>query len=183
MRFYIFFLFIFLIGCKTPEARKPVKSASSTFINESVERNKKLIAQEEAFIENIIKKDSLKTYIASESGFWYYYNIKDTATNAYLPKTGDLVNFTFDIKSIDGTTTILSENDNGLQEYLVDQSNQELISGIRDGIKLMKEGEKVTFFFPSHKAYGYYGLENKIGTNIPIQSTITLKSISTSQNN
>ena len=45
------------------------------------------------------------------------------------------------------------------------------------GLKLMKEGETITFLFPSYKAYGYYGIENKLGTNIPIQCTVTLNSI------
>ena len=99
-----------------------------------------------------------------------------------MPKYGDNVVFSYDIKKLSGET-ILSQNETGLQNYVVDQTNQELISGIRDGIKLMKEGETVTFLFPSHKAYGYYGLENRLGTNVPIQSTITLKSINSTENN
>ena len=50
--------------------------------------------------------------------------------------------------------------------YYVDQ--QELFSGLREGLKLMKEGESVTFIFPSQKAYGYYGDDNKIGSNVPL---------------
>ena len=41
----------------------------------------------------------------------------------------------------------------------------------------MREGEMVTFLFPSHKAYGYYGIIDKIGANVPVKSTVTLKSI------
>jgi len=93
-----------------------------------------------------------------------------------MPKTGDVVEFTYNIKDFYGNV-ILTEDENGLQNYLVDQSKQELISGVREGLKLMKEGEKVTFLFPSYKAYGYYGLEKKIGTNLPVQSTVTLHSI------
>ena len=63
------------------------------------------------------------------------------------------------------------------------RSNQDLISGLRDGLKLMKEGETVTFLFPSYKAYGYYGIENKLGTNVPVQSRVTLKSIEQTQEN
>ena len=181
-----FFALLFLVSCffscKTPEARKPVKKTSGTsFIKESAERNKKLIAEEEALITEIIRKDTLNDYIASESGFWYYYNRKDTLSQI-MPKYGDNVVFSYDIKKLSGET-ILSQNETGLQNYVVDQTNQELISGIRDGIKLMKEGETVTFLFPSHKAYGYYGLENRLGTNVPIQSTITLKSINSTENN
>ncbi|MAP53390.1 gliding motility-associated peptidyl-prolyl isomerase GldI [Altibacter sp.] len=169
------FLTLSLSACKTPEARRPVQQKSGSFIKESAERNKKIFQKEEARITKLMKANPERDYIASESGFWYFYNIKDT-TSVKMPEFGDEVTFTFDIKDLAGTT-ILSEDENGLQTYIVDQSNQELISGIRDGIKLMKEGEQVTFLFPSYKAFGYYGIEDKLGTNIPVQSTVTLKSI------
>jgi hypothetical protein len=47
----------------------------------------------------------------------------------------------------------------------------------------MREGETVTFLFPSYKAFGYYGIENKLGTNVPVQSTVTLDTIIPSEEN
>jgi FKBP-type peptidyl-prolyl cis-trans isomerase len=46
--------------------------------------------------------------------------------------------------------------------------------GLRDGIKLMRKNEKVTFLFPSHMAYGYRGDTKRIKTNQPIICTVTL---------
>lgn len=178
---FIISILLFVIACKSPEARRPVKTSSGSFIKESVERNKKLIEEEEALIASLIEKDDTHNYIASESGFWYYYNVQDTISKQ-LAELGDAVTFTYDIKHLDGET-ILSETENGIQNYKVDQTNQALISGIRDGIKLMKAGETITFLFPSHKAFGYYGIENKLGTNVPVQSTVTLKSINSTENN
>ncbi|MCG2431322.1 gliding motility-associated peptidyl-prolyl isomerase GldI [Aequorivita xiaoshiensis] len=178
---YILLFSALITSCKSPEARKPIQSQSGTFIKESAERNKKLYEEEKDYIEKIIAKDSTHNYIMSESGFWYFYNKRDT-TSSDMPDPGDIVKFTYDIKDLNGSM-ILSEKDNGLQQYKVDQSNQELISGVRDGIKLMKEGETVTFLFPSYKAYGYYGIEKKLGTNIPVQSTVTLHSIEQSNEN
>ena len=60
---------------------------------------------------------------------------------------------------------------------------QELFTGLREGLKLMKAGETVTFLFPSQKAYGYYGDENKIGTNIPLICQVTVNSIIKKQTN
>jgi len=173
--FYIIFFYMLLVSCKGPDARHPLQSNSGTFIKESANRNKEIYDKEKNFIETLIAKDSSRTYFSSENGFWYYYNKRDT-TQAQKPEIGDLVKFTYNIKDFNGNN-ILSEEDNGLQHYKIDQSNQELISGIREGIKLMKEGETVTFLLPSYKAYGYYGIEKKLGTNIPVQSTITLHSI------
>lgn len=179
--FYILLFSGLIVSCKSPEARRPVQSQSGTFIKESAERNKKIYDEEKSFIEKLIAKDSTNAYISSENGFWYYYNKRDT-THTEMPDLGDVVNFSYDIKDLNGSV-ILSEKENGLQQYKVDQSNQDLISGVRDGIKLMKEGETVTFLFPSYKAFGYYGIEDKLGTNIPVQSTITLHSIEQSNEN
>ncbi|MBK5212375.1 MAG: gliding motility-associated peptidyl-prolyl isomerase GldI [Flavobacteriaceae bacterium] len=178
---YILLFSGLIVSCKSPEARHPLQSHSGTFIKESAERNKLIYDEEKDYIEKIIAKDSANDYISSENGFWYYYNIKDTATTE-KPDLGDVVKFTYDIKDLNGDV-ILSEKENGLQQYKVDQSNQDLISGVREGIKLMREGETVTFLFPSYKAFGYYGIEEKLGTNIPVQSTVTLHSIEQSNKN
>lgn len=173
--FYIAFFSILIMSCKGPEARMPVQSHSGTFIKESANRNKEIYEEEKTFIKELIAKDSSKTYFASENGFWYYYNKRDTSQTE-KPQIGDFVEFTYNIKDLNGNS-ILTEEESGVQNYKIDQSNQDLISGVREGLKLMKEGEVVTFLLPSYKAYGYYGIENKLGTNIPVQSTINLRSI------
>lgn len=178
---YILAMFVIMVSCKSPEARRPIKSTSGTFIRESVERNKALYQQEEADILAYVNANSEIDFIASETGFWYYYNIKDTL-DITTPKIGDIVVFTYNLKKLNGEI-IQTELESGLQTYKVDQTNQDLISGLRDGIKLMRTGETVTFLLPSHKAFGYYGLENKLGANISIQSQVTLKSIEQSLEN
>ncbi|WP_114491553.1 gliding motility-associated peptidyl-prolyl isomerase GldI [Candidatus Ulvibacter alkanivorans] len=178
---YLLFFCSLILACKSPEARKPVKQSSGTFIEESVERNKKIYEAEKQEILKVMENRPENSYLASDSGFWYYYNSKDS-TATTKPDFGDKITFTYNIKELDGTV-VLSEEENGLQVYKVDQSNQDLISGIRDGVKLMKPGETVTFLFPSYKAYGYYGIQNKLGANTPVQSTITLKSIEQIQEN
>jgi len=163
------------LSCKSPEARRPLQSTSGSFINNSAERNKVLFEKEKVQITNIIEADSTNSYITSESGFWYYYHQKDTL-QIQMPLVGDQIKFSYNLSYLDGTS-ILSKKEIGLQNYRVDQSNQELISGLRDGVKLMKEGETITFFFPSYKAYGYYGITDKLGANVPIQCTVTLNTI------
>jgi FKBP-type peptidyl-prolyl cis-trans isomerase len=48
------------------------------------------------------------------------------------------------------------------------------MAGLREGLKLMKEGESITFIFPSQKAYGYYGDQKNIGSNVPLVCDVTL---------
>lgn len=176
IRILIFGLVFFgMTSCDGQEPRHPVKTHSGSFIKESAEKNKIIYEKERKFLEDLMVRDSTKHYLSSDYGFWYYYNIKDTAATEY-PDVGDYVRFSFDIRNIEDKT-IVSREENGIQHYKIDQSNQELFSGIREGLKLMKEGEEITFLFPSYKAFGYYGLENKVGSNIPIKSTVRLISI------
>lgn len=172
---FIAILLVLLASCKSPEARYPVTQNSGTYISESIERNKKIVASEEEFIEDLIQEDSTREYHASNDGFWYYYNQKSTDTaNVKTPDFGDIVRFDYSIKTLNGEV-IYAEGEKPTKEYAVDK--EELFSGLRQGLKLMKEGETVTFLFPSHKAYGYYGDKNKIGTNVPIITKVTLHNI------
>ncbi len=170
-------LFLLITSCKSPEARKPVTVQSGSFIKESAERNRKLNEREQNRIEAIMAQNPEYDYIASESGFWYYYHTKverDTITAGF----GDLINFDYDIKDLKGNY-IYTQQELGNQEYAMDQ--EELFTGLREGLKLLKPTESATFLFPSQKAYGYYGDNNKIGTNIPLMCRVTVNSITLNQ--
>lgn len=165
---------ILVTGCTQQQARKPLSHSSGTFMKESVERNKKLIAGEEAKIESVIKKDAKSNYIATAKGYWYKYDVKSTATDSITPKKGDVAYFDYEVKDLDGNV-IYTELELRPQVYLVDKQN--IMMGMRDGIKLMKKGEKITFLFPSHMGYGYHGDDRRIGHNQPLMVTIALKDI------
>lgn len=171
----LIFLALAVSGCKSPEARRPVTQNSGSFINESIERNKELVAREEALITKLIEQDSATNYLASPNGFWYFYNKESTdSLNTNTPEFGEIVKFDYSIKSLEGQE-IYAEGELPTKTYAIDK--EELFGGLREGLKLMKEGEVVTFVFPSHKAFGYYGDKKKIGTNIPIITKVTLHSI------
>lgn len=162
---------LIMVSCKQHEsARKPISRSSGSFMKQSVERNKKLVASEEDQIKSIIKNNPKIDYIASKKGYWYYYDVQNT-TDTLTPKKGDVAFFTYEIKDLKGEI-IYSELELRPQTYYVDK--QEIMMGLRAGIKLMHKKEKVNFLFPSHIAYGYHGDNKKIGTNQPIMVTVTL---------
>jgi len=166
----LFIAILIFVSCKQQQARMPISHSSGTFMKESAERNKKLIKGEEGQIDSIIKSNPNIKYIASQKGYWYYYenkNDKDTLR----PKKGDVANFDYEIKDIQGKV-IYSQLELKPQSYIVDKQN--IIMGLRHGIKLMHKNEKVTFLFPSHMAYGYHGDNRRIGTNEPLICTVTL---------
>ncbi len=172
--FLLALIAIFLFtACKSPEPRCPVSKSSGSFIDRSIKHNKKLIAFQEKTIKGIIMKDTLHNYLTSPNGFWYYYNTKiDTVSQT--PDFGDKIVFKYNIQHLDGSP-IYSYAEIPIRKYIMDK--EDLITGLRLGLKLMKEGETITFLFPSYNAYGYYGDADKIGSNMPIKSTVTLESI------
>jgi gliding motility-associated peptidyl-prolyl isomerase len=161
-----------LISCKqSQEARRPVSQSSGTFIKKSVIRNKKLVASEEDLIKAVIKNTPTASYIPSKKGYWYSYITKNEV-DTLSPKKGDVAFFDYEIKDLDGNI-IYSELELRPQLYRVDK--QEIMMGLRDGIKLMHRNEKVNFLFPSHMGFGYHGDNKKIGINQPLWCTVTLR--------
>jgi len=174
-RYIISIAFITFGACKSPEARYPVTQKSGSHISESIVKNQELLEKEIQLIENVISADSTREYKSSDNGFWYTYNTKSNdSSDTNTPEFGDVVEFDYSIATLDGKA-IYAEGEKATKTYAIDQ--EKLFSGLRQGVKLMKEGETVTFLFPSYKAYGYYGDKNKIGTNWPIKTKVTLNKI------
>jgi len=166
----ILFTVLIFCACKSPEPRVPEMVKSGSFLKASAERNKKLNEEESYKIKELISKQTDKDFRSSSSGFWYAYNHKiddDTIT----PDVGDIVNFDYSVSDLYGNTIYKDLN----STYIIDK--QELFTGLREGLKLMKAKEEVTFIFPSQIAYGYYGDSDKIGTNVPLICNVTLNSI------
>jgi gliding motility-associated peptidyl-prolyl isomerase len=167
----VFIALIVASSCKQhQEARRPISQASGSFMKRSVERNKKLITGEEGQIDSIIKSNPKIKYLASKKGYWYTYEIQNKL-DTLTPKKGDVAFFDYEIKDLKGNV-IYSELELRPQTYLVDKQN--IIIGLRDGIKLMHKNEKVNFLFPSHMGFGYHGDNKKIGANQPLLCTVTL---------
>lgn len=161
---------VLLVACKNPQPRYPISQSSGTFLKESAIRNKKLVKDEEQIIDSVMKANPQNQYLASQKGYWYFYNSKNE-TDTKTPQKGDVAFFDYEIKDIKGNI-IYSKEELQHQTYMVDKQN--IITGLQDGIKLMRKNETVTFYFPSHMAYGYRGDTDKIGTNQPIICTVTL---------
>ncbi|MDT0606988.1 gliding motility-associated peptidyl-prolyl isomerase GldI [Croceitalea rosinachiae] len=167
------FTLILFCGCGQPEPRKPVQIKSGSFFKASIERSKKLLAEEEALFKSYIKKDTIHEYFMSDTGFWYRYEAKNE-TSDYELKTNDEILLAYTITNFNGDI-IYSKNDIGIVQHAIDKS--QLFPGLRNAVKLLKEGEKATFLFPSSQAYGYKGDNNKIGPQTPIIASLELLEI------
>ena len=171
---FLFFLLLLGFSCSKIQPRKPINpKPSTTLYFEAIQQNKRLNKIEENKILGLIKNDSLNNYIQSPQGFWYTYinKIEDTLTTA---KKGDKVSLEYNITDLNDSI-IYSKKELGIKNYIVDE--EDFISGLQKGIKLMKIGETITFVLPSYNAYGITGDNNKIGLNQSIKSTVTLINI------
>ena len=166
----LFVITTLMYSCKSPEARMPESVKTGAFLVESAERNKKLNAREQEAIEKMIADSPSIEYLASESGFWYFYTNKIEG-DSVQPEFGDVIDFEFNVSNLQGEEIYGTAN----RTYVMDK--EELFTGLREGLKLMKPSERVTFIFPSQKAFGYYGDDNKIGTNVPLICEVTLNTI------
>lgn len=162
-----------LASCKQQQARMPITQSSGEFLKASAERNIQLNKSEEKQIAAIIKKNPEVTYIASKKGYWYHYDVKNDSVMVN-PKKGDVAYFDYEIKDLKGAI-IYTKEELKPQRYVVDKQN--IMMGLRDGIKLMHKNETVTFLFPSHMAFGYHGDDDQIGTNVPLIVTVTLMDV------
>lgn len=169
--FLILIVSLLILSCKQQQqARMPISRTSGTFMIESAERNKKLIAGEEKQIDSIIKSNPTIVYTTSKKGYWYHYEIKNTI-DTLRPRKGDIATFNYEVKNIKGNI-IYSKEELKTQTYAVDKQN--IMMGLRDGIKLMHKNETVTFLFPSHMGFGYHGDNDRIKINQPLICTVTL---------
>jgi len=155
----LFFVATF-VSCMQPVPRRPVSTSNSSFLENSVSFNKSLNEKEEEIFKELMLHDSITNYISSPNGFWYTYNVK--SENSFNPQFGDQLVYKYEIFDLNGGI-IYSADEIGEQTYFVDQQN--IVEGLRNGLKIMNEGDVITFLFPSHKVFGYLGDENKIGTN------------------
>ncbi|MDY0779856.1 gliding motility-associated peptidyl-prolyl isomerase GldI [Tenacibaculum sp. IB213877] len=172
----IFFvlLTVLFVSCKEQLVRRPKKHSTTNFYKEIIEENKKLNTLEKQRIEAYLVKDTVTVYKASSKGFWYTYVKKDTL-NTVFPKAEDVVTIIYNIVDMQGNTIYQQQE----RTYKIDK--EDFIPALQDGIKLMKQGETVTFVIPSYRAFGVTGDGNKIGINQTIKSTLTLKKINTNE--
>lgn len=168
----ILFVLFVVVGCKPSEARRPLQQNSGRFIDTSVQINKARNDQEYTAIQKLV--DAAKTpFLISDYGFWYQFTKKNEMED-YTPQFGDQVLYSYGIKNL-AEKWIYPKDVSVKKTYFV--AHEELIAGLREGLKLMKKGESATFIFPSQMAYGYYGDDDKIGTNTPLIYEVTVHDI------
>lgn len=166
----LFFLGFIIMSCINSTPRKPINKNKNKKEEYSVEFNRAVNKAQEGQIQKYIQKDSLSIYQNSSFGFVYTV-LKSSRKKKNQMGKGTKVTFEKTVYSLKDELIYPTEK----QTCVIGKSNE--ITGVIEGLKLMREDEEIKFIFTSFVAHGFNGDQNRIGRNIPIIVKIKLLNI------
>ena len=105
---FLIIIFLVIVNCNKTEPRGPINFNKKNFLNNSVDRNIEINKKEKLSFLGIIEKDSKSKYIASDKGFWF--KILKSSTKNLKPKSGDTVEFIYNVFDLNGTDIYVDDN-------------------------------------------------------------------------
>lgn len=165
MRFILFSSLLFLSACS---GEKETDKELNWDMDKSTELNKELTIEQDIDI-NLYLAQHEKWVVKTTGTGLRFILIK--ATDGEKPIAGMNVEVKYKISLLDGTEVYQTAADE-LDVFRID--NSEMESGIHEGIKLMKVGEKAKLVFGSHLAHGLTGDLNQIPPVSPLVVDIEL---------
>jgi FKBP-type peptidyl-prolyl cis-trans isomerase FkpA len=154
-RCMIFLMLLSLMaGCRqeTPPAKQIDRSRVE---KDMLEANRRAVKTETQHIEDFLRR---YRWDMTESGSGLRYMIVKEGRGPYA-RTDDTAVIEYSVFLITGDLIYASAED-GLLEFTVGRGA--VISGLEEGILLMKVGDCAKFIIPSHLAYGLIGDDRKI---------------------
>ncbi|MBK8414328.1 MAG: FKBP-type peptidyl-prolyl cis-trans isomerase [Bacteroidetes bacterium] len=150
-------------SCKSSgekSARQETKTQNGDLIEtqkeDLIETHKNIMRDESADIDSYVSRRNYKV-TTTATGLRYYIYKKGTGTLAVQNDFFVQMNYTV---SLLDEKQIYSSDSTGAISFQVGKS--EIASGLQEGVKLMKQGDKAIFILPSHLAYGLTGDGDKI---------------------
>jgi FKBP-type peptidyl-prolyl cis-trans isomerase len=137
----------------------------------SVGFNKDRVKEEELQINLYLSHHSEFKLTPTGTGLRYQIT---KITEGIKAESGDSVDVVMKVNLLDGKICYKTDSLE-LDQFLIDRSQVE--SGIQEGIKLMKEGEKAVFVLPSHLAHGLLGDFKTIPPMSPIVVNLELMKV------
>ena len=140
---------------KNEDTKEPYSKVKSENQEGSIKINGDMIQVNRDVIEKYIKRHKWEMQ-ETETGLYYMIY---TQSDGIEVKSGDIVEFSFKTSLMNGD--VLYDSDaTGNRKMKIDMNQEE--SGLNEGLKLMKKGEKAYFILPPHLAFGVAGDSYKI---------------------
>lgn len=171
--FFLLLASLFLLQCQEAVARRPINKKQQVFLNKSAQRNKSRFAIEQKLFNQIREAEPQRNYQNSNKGFWYAL-VDNRNANSPLPQKGDEVVLEYRIEDLN-QNVLYDEKELGKVHFLIDR--EDYLPALREAAKVLRQGQKAIFLFPSYLCYGYQGDFEKIGSNQPLRFTIKLVSL------
>lgn len=125
--------------------------------------------QERSQIDTYIKALGDTAYVLKPSGLYY---IELQAGTGRTPVSKDTVDFRYVAMFLD--RVVFDQNITATSPYSAILNDYQIIPGLDEGIKYMKEGGKSRFVLPSSLAYGAQGIWNAVPGYTPLLFEVTL---------
>jgi FKBP-type peptidyl-prolyl cis-trans isomerase FkpA len=161
---FIFSLIALLINVFACNRTSPTnsKNLSEEEMKEPLlKANKYLLRQEEEDINDFVRRYRWNMEI---SGTGLRYMIDSSGSGAKV-QYGNVVSLSYKVKLLTGEIIYDSEI-SGLKEFVAGRGGVE--SGLEEGIKLLRKGDRAKFVLPSHLAFGLLGDSERIPPRTPI---------------
>ena len=157
---YLFFLLVpfFLFACSSNEEEQELDWNKQ----KSIEMNQRIAQKEKLNIAMYL--EHRKTLKMQQTGSGLYYGIYKK-TDGDSAKTGMEAGVKYIITFLNGDTCYVTPKDE-IVYFKIDKTDIE--TGVQEGVKKMKLGEKALFIIPSHLAHGISGDNNKIPPITPL---------------
>lgn len=157
---YIASISLLIVSCQSKkgeqaEIKDPYSKIKTEKQEETIQINKDMLDVNRDIVEKYIARHNWEM-TETESGLLYMIYAK---TNDTEVKSGDVVEFSFKTSLLNGD--VLYDSDaTGNRKMTIDRNQEE--SGLNEGLKLMKKGEKAYFILQPHLAFGVAGDSYKI---------------------
>lgn len=158
----------FLVACTEQE---PEKFEVDWSKEKSTKLHQNLAKEEDVDIRLFLARHADWQMKKTGSGLQYFIYENGDGDSVQV---GNVVQIEYEISLLDGSICY-STADDEIEEFVVDRAQIE--SGIQEGVKLLKKGDKVKFIFPSHLGHGLIGDMNKIPPLTPLVVDLYLRDI------
>ena len=158
--FYFAALLLIVFSCSSDDQSQTADVKWSK--EKSMALNKTIAKEEKLKIKLFLVQHPTWKMIETGSGLQYY--IYENGKGE-IAKAGSVVDAEYSVSELNGTVCYKTEEDE-VVEIVVDHSQVE--TGVQEGLKKMREGDKEKMIIPSHLAHGLTGDMNKIKPLTPI---------------
>ncbi len=174
--FYIIIMAVSILSCECSSRSGQQEYPDETSVETNrIEARRDFLKKERESIEAYQKDNNLKL---SRTGTGLYYKIiKDQPGNDTI-KTGDVVEYAYNIYSLDGHLLYSSEGI-GAASLKIDKQEAEI--GLHEALKLLGLGDEGLFILPSHLAFGVAGNQDKVPPMTPLRYELKVINIQKSK--